>query len=268
MPAGPVGQAPPPVHTSLLPTSDVMTRLIALIDQERTRIVGSASEIQREGKVYIVTAYHVFRDAIGSADHMVCSYNEHGSALPIRVVGHDMRMDVSVFAVAFPSTKRRLEAKSERKSALGQDVLCLGFAKGLRHVGDFVNNGWPIPLTTRATIAFADSSEDWLLIDRHSAGGMSGGLVVNQHIDTFAWQVVGIPVCTINDERVVNGSRFLWPSGFTKVVALKVIHRIIDANPIGTPIEPLPDTESDTDEQNVGASPQADGESLHAEEVN
>lgn len=61
------------VHTSLPPTGEVMTRALALIDQEGMGVVGTASEVQRENEVYIVPTHHVFQKAIGSG-HLIRGY--------------------------------------------------------------------------------------------------------------------------------------------------------------------------------------------------
>lgn len=249
MPTTPKAPTTPPVNTSLLPTAGVMLRLLALYDHEGKDIVGTASLIQQEGKEYIVTAHHVFQKANWSGNLLI-AHHQRPSLLSTRVVGHDVRKDITVVASTFSSVKRWLEpTDSDIGVATGQDVLCLGYAHGLHNRDDEDTTGYPLPLTTRATLAFADSANHLFLVDRHSAGGMSGGLVVYREIDTFQWQVLGIIVSALCQERTVQGERVLWPSGFTQVAGIKAIRPIIDSNPVGCPIDPLIDTASNREEQ-------------------
>ncbi len=235
----------PTVPAALLPTQDVLSRLLALYGHDGQFVEGTGTLIVHGGKEYIATASHVFK--IGRPDALLIAHEGQPKLFPVRVVGHDQEKDISVVASTFPHVTRDIHLQSgETGFCLGQDVVCLGYAHGLLANDEVaIHAGHPDPLCTRGSIAFADMSEDSFLVDRHAAGGMSGGMVAYRHIETHEWQMLGIVIGSTYEEREVNNQRVLWPSGFTRVAGVRSIRKIIESNPVGCPIKPLNNTSSD-----------------------
>ena len=241
----------PPFVTHLLPSPEVLARQMAIFTPDGKTVRGAATIVKRANKEYIVTAHHVVGANDISEAMIVASRQGQPRRLAVRYVGHDQQKDITVVAPTFASVKRRWTVESgDAGVAHGQDVVCLGYAHGLLFSEEVFNiNGFPPPLCTRGIVAFRDQANDFFLIDRHTAGGMSGGMVAYRHVETLEWRILGIIVGATYEERDIEGKRVCWPSGFTKVVGMRTIHGIIDSNPVGCPIEQLPIPAPDSEVQ-------------------
>ena len=200
---------------------------------------GTFFQVDREGKRYIVTAYHVVKGI--ETTGLLGVYGIDGSGvMAVNVIGIDAQFDIAVLTPTM--TGLGWDTRSTRVNygmdgiVMGQPVYCAGYppSNGLTPLAKPDTNS-PMPVITCGPFSALGSDEGNPLfhVGVHAAAGMSGGPIAFQNRDTLKWSVGGITIGAIPEERKHNDEKFIWPSGFTVGVKMSVAEALIDKNPQG-----------------------------------
>ena len=203
-------------------TTNVIQRTFCI----KSKMVGTAFTIDRNGKQYLVTARHVVGGVVQS---MEVFHEDRWAPLGVNIVGIGRGdVDVAVFAPnVILSPPHPLEATSEGLM-YGQPVSFLGFPFGWRGGLSHMNNGFPFPFVKAGIVSAMPTRRIW--IDAHGNRGFSGGPVVFKppsSVKNPAWKVAGIVVESEPDPQTRANA------GFVIAEPIKAATDLIDERPIG-----------------------------------
>ncbi len=153
---------------------------------------GTCFTIDVDNKQYFVTAKHVI-EKLKDGDSVELFYKNAWAKLNVKLIGHSLNSDVSVFAIDFLIAGDPLPPTT-KGIAYGQDLYFLGFPYGIKSEVGALNRDFPLPLVKKGILSaiFFDQPGKFLLIDGHNNPGFSGGPVVFKPSNTGDFKVAGI----------------------------------------------------------------------------
>jgi hypothetical protein len=223
--------------------------------------VGSCFAVEANGRQYVITARHVIENASNGKVRLFRSgiWKEYEVAIVGKAAGS---LDIAV--LAFPEQlcpPFGFKQTSGIGLGVGQDAYFLGFPYGLHAENDPRIGDFPLALVKRgivsAFVGLKPMQTDLLLLDGHNNPGFSGGPVVfcaSRRVVPENHTGEPIVISEFSVAAVVSSFRFEWEPVFSNgqetalqyryntgiVTTVNIYHamQLIQANPVGTPIDP------------------------------
>jgi S1-C subfamily serine protease len=205
---------------------------------------GTAFALDVENRQYLVTALHVAKEAAETATLDIYFRDVWTPFFPVNLVGLNTELDVAVFALATRIVAPGLNIDVNSAGCrLGQEVFILGYPLGeLR--GYPVDPGFPLPVIKRGVAAlFHPGPPQSLYISASANPGFSGGPVYFANQETGKATLTAIVIGELayqvdveNDSGVKIGKVWM-PSNLVKCAYIDHVLNLIEANPIGRPLQ-------------------------------
>lgn len=211
---------------------------------------GTMFAIDRSDKQYLVTARHVVH-GIASEDTIDIYWDKRWVDLSVRRVGVGSgEADVVVMAPPQQIAPSYALEPTTDGIAYGQQVFFLGFPFGWDGLGDYINDGYPMPFVKGGIMSALQGGETSVIyVDAHGNPGFSGGPLVFRETGKGKKQfkVAGIvakgptpvrkPVIDKSGAPLSGqdgmGAFVAENQGFVVAIDIKHAVEMIDSNPIG-----------------------------------
>ena len=216
---------------------------------------GTVFTMEMNNKQYLITAKHLSELMSFSPQNeavLPVFYKRKIQNIPVKLVGHcPNEIDISVLTADSEFKAPITMTPDSPNYAYGEDVYFFGFPyPAERNPRLVINDNNFTPFVKKGAIAYA--SQSYFFIDGHSNPGFSGGPVVMQFLDDSenpendlyhvigvvrGYQTTNIPVFNKLGETMF---KFNENSGITLVYDIQAAVNVINANPIGVPINHKP----------------------------
>lgn len=201
---------------------------------------GTSFVFDYKDKQYFITAKHVVF-SLNDNDTIGIFYQNKWNKFKVKLVGHSINSDISVFSVPEYLDKSENLIASSSDLFYSQEIFFLGFPYGLSNIIPNINSECPTPFVKKGILSNFLIEKDFkiLFLDGINNPGFSGGPIVYLDKRTNNFNLCGIisgyrpEVKNITQNNLEINLQYSVNTGIIIGYGIEEVIKLIEKNPVG-----------------------------------